>query len=503
MGYINIVWWLRNNREVKHYGRVPYKWDRLEQKMASIRKFFGLRNQKGSPVAHSPYSLALCALVNMMPWSYILAMDLPTVLYILYVEIYYISRGMRYTSGYLICTSGSVFRSGCMLWNQIYNIHLDVYCTACSVCHMMPCDALLINTKQVDEVRVWHKCEYFVRKKQPSCPLLFNLLKKDKGKKKVAVKSWSKDIVCLPADYYSRSQELSIPWVKQKSQTCKGPVDRQGVAVVSYVWGRYKNRDCSVFSVALDEEMYFQVSSDNWGWITVLECPMHSFQWTAKDVVSSAGKGAVYILAEKQTSAFKEHIMKCYWFAFMRLPLYRTGRSWCCCSSNQVICLCDGSSAATLNGCRWPGSREWQLMTKWNEMARAHLWEQWKKWHPLPSPTLLWLTDWFTNWLCVMCYVCICTVLGAVRSCLWLKASPGKIRVPYPYQWALLNSCQADLLPLGLCQQPPPAHVPLKYPLFLPLCQNVNCGPASGPNYDYCSFKEKMDMAKLVAVQTL
>lgn len=36
---------------------------------------------------------------------------------------------------------------------------------------------------------------------------------------------------------------------------------------------------------------------------------MHSFQWTAKDVVSSAGKGAVYILAEKQTSAPKEHIM--------------------------------------------------------------------------------------------------------------------------------------------------------------------------------------------------
>ena len=273
-----------------------YMWDRLEQKMASIRKFFGLRNQKGSPVAHSPYSLALCALVNMMPWSYILAMDLPTVLYILYVEIYYISRGMRYTSGYLICTSGSVFRSGCMLWNQIYNIHLDVYCTACSVCHMMPCDALLINTKQVDEVRVWHKCEYFVRKKQPSCPLLFNLLKKDKGKqKKVAVKSWSNDIVCLPADYHSRSQELLIPWVKQKRQTCKGPVDRQGVAAVSLSEAdiRAEIALCSVWHL-MKRWTSLSSSSDNWGWITVLECPMHSFQWTVKDVVSSAGKGAVY-----------------------------------------------------------------------------------------------------------------------------------------------------------------------------------------------------------------
>ena len=35
-----IVWWLCNHWEVKHYGGVPYKWDRLEQKMASIRKCF-------------------------------------------------------------------------------------------------------------------------------------------------------------------------------------------------------------------------------------------------------------------------------------------------------------------------------------------------------------------------------------------------------------------------------------------------------------------------------
>ena len=113
-----------------------------------------------------------------------------------------------------------------------------------------------------------------------------------------------------------------------------------------------------------------------------------------------------------------------------------------------------------------------------------------------------WLTDLQTD--CVLCVMFVPVLLWVPwEVATRLKASPGKMRVPYPYQWALLNSCQADLLPLGLCQQPPPAHVPLKYPLFLPLCQNVNCGPASGPNYDYCSFKEKMDMAKLVAVQTL
>ena len=33
---VQYVWWLWNHREVKHYGGVPYKWDRLEQKMAGL-----------------------------------------------------------------------------------------------------------------------------------------------------------------------------------------------------------------------------------------------------------------------------------------------------------------------------------------------------------------------------------------------------------------------------------------------------------------------------------
>ena len=75
--------------------------------MASLRKLFGLRSQKGTPVAHSPYNIlyvvrqvgpqplyttssliftsALRASVNMAPRSYISAMDLPTVLYILHI----------------------------------------------------------------------------------------------------------------------------------------------------------------------------------------------------------------------------------------------------------------------------------------------------------------------------------------------------------------------------------------------------------------------------------
>ena len=55
-----------------------------------------------------------------------------------------------------------------------------------------------------------------------------------------------------------------------------------------------------------------------------------------------------------------------------------------------------------------------------------------KTWHPLPS-TLLWLTDWFTNWstvLCVMLVSVLFWVTWEVAS--WLKASPGKISsIPY------------------------------------------------------------------------
>ena len=52
----------------------------------------------------------------------------------------------------------------------------------------------------------------------PCCP---SFLRKDKWKQKVAVKTWSKDIVCLPADYYSRNQELPIPWGSRRAQLAK------------------------------------------------------------------------------------------------------------------------------------------------------------------------------------------------------------------------------------------------------------------------------------------
>ena len=59
---------------------------------------------------------------------------------------------------------------------------------------------------------------------------------------------------------------------------------------------------------------------------------------------------------------------------------------------------CSGSPN---NGVQVAWKHESRLKIKGNGMARAHLQEQWEKWHPLPSHC----SDWFTNWLtCVMCY---------------------------------------------------------------------------------------------------
>lgn len=58
---------------------------------------------------------------------------------------------------------------------------------------------------------------------------------------------------------------------------------------------------------------------------------------------------------------------------------------------------------------------------------------------------------------------------------------------------ASLNNCQSDLLPTAPCQQPPLVHAPS----FCPQRQNVNADPTGDPDYNYSTFKERMDMAIL------
>ena len=145
------------------------------------------------------------------------------------------------------------------------------------------------------------------KKKRPSCPLPSRFLRKDKGKqKKVAVKTWSKDIVCLPADYHSRSQELPIPRGNSRAQLAKAGLIGKVLLSSDMSESDMRAEICSVFNVSFHEEKTFpfkflQTIGGGSRCLTV-PCTSPTFQWTAKELVSSAGKGAVYILAEKQTN---------------------------------------------------------------------------------------------------------------------------------------------------------------------------------------------------------
>ena len=74
-------------------------------------------------------------------------------------------------------------------------------------------------------------------------------------------------------------------------------------------------------------------------------------------------------------------------------------------------------SRNTFGGCWWPGCKSQDLGSKGNGMARAHLQDQWKK-----SGTLYQQhcsdSDWFTNWLTVLCVciMCACLVLYYVNQ---------------------------------------------------------------------------------------
>lgn len=133
-------------------------------------------------------------------------------------------------------------------------------------------------------------------------------MKKDKGKqKKVTVKTWSKDIVCLPVDYHSQSQELPFPRGSRRAQLAKSGLIGKVSLSSTMSEADMRAEICSVFSAAFGEENNFpfkflQMIGGGARCLTV-PCTSPTFEWTAQDVASSAGKGAVYILAEKQTIA--------------------------------------------------------------------------------------------------------------------------------------------------------------------------------------------------------
>ena len=64
---------------------------------------------------------------------------------------------------------------------------------------------------------------------------------------------------------------------------------------------------CSVFKVAFAEDKNFPfkfLHSVGLGSKSLtVPCTSTSFHWTARDIIASVGKGAIYILAEKETAS--------------------------------------------------------------------------------------------------------------------------------------------------------------------------------------------------------
>ena len=142
------------------------------------------------------------------------------------------------------------------------------------------------------------------RKRGPSGFMPSSFLKKKhtekKGKEKK--KTWTKDIVCLPKDYSVSKEDISIPKGAKRTELARlglvGKISLQSSMNSEEV----KSEVLSVFKEAMGGKASFQFKflQPVGGGCKSLFDPQtsSSFEWTAKDVVQSAGRGAVYILAE-------------------------------------------------------------------------------------------------------------------------------------------------------------------------------------------------------------
>ena len=128
---------------------------------------------------------------------------------------------------------------------------------------------------------------------------------KTEGKEKAKKKTWTKDIVCLPADCKPTDENrIVIPKGLRRVELV-----RQGlVGKISLHSHMDTEEVCtevrSVFKDAMGGNATFQFTFLQLvgGGCRTLFDPQtsSSFEWTAKDVAQSAGRGAIYILAEDE-----------------------------------------------------------------------------------------------------------------------------------------------------------------------------------------------------------
>ena len=109
----------------------------------------------------------------------------------------------------------------------------------------------------------------------------------------------------LPKDYHPNNQKIPIPRGAKRGEIAMAGLI--GRISLSSTMSEEDIREeiCAIFTVAIgaDDKFPFRFLQTVGGGTKYLNmpCQTSNLEWTAQDLISSAGKGAIYILAEKDT----------------------------------------------------------------------------------------------------------------------------------------------------------------------------------------------------------
>ena len=127
--------------------------------------------------------------------------------------------------------------------------------------------------------------------------------------KKAKFQEWDQDIMCIPLEY-SRGNEVTIPRGKLRAKLASkglaGKIRLNSEMSENEIFAEIR----SVFSIVMgnDEDFPFEILQSAGGGTKSLVIPGRStsFVWTGKQVIATAGRGSIYIHANKELCCAKE-----------------------------------------------------------------------------------------------------------------------------------------------------------------------------------------------------
>jgi hypothetical protein len=127
--------------------------------------------------------------------------------------------------------------------------------------------------------------------------------------KKKKFQEWDRDVMCIPLEY-AKGNEIAIPRgrirAKLAAMGLTGKLRLNSGMSEQEIFAEIR----SVFSAAMgnDQNFPFEILQSAGGGTKslVIPCRSTSFAWTGKQVVASAGRGSLYVLAKDELSFVKE-----------------------------------------------------------------------------------------------------------------------------------------------------------------------------------------------------